>query len=242
MFSSQNDMSQFQLFPPPSPEGRGSKNPFRNRNRKLALNPKPPSPIPLEELKSSQTEAVLLQIIEDTNNVRPPPKAYLTQRPGATVPETICEPESESLYDSTPRIGPDRAGSSSPESKPDRHFARQKSPQPSETPTVPMKSIFPRYNPHVPLSQQQYYPQPTNPPRSRQNPRGLTLTPAPEIDRALGPKTVPASVLNFPTDALEPLEVQYSSAAQLKGLWEVANGQRALILSLAGGNLRVVYV
>ncbi|GAQ04187.1 hypothetical protein ALT_1508 [Aspergillus lentulus] len=225
-------MSQFQLFPPPSPVGGGSKNPFRKGIKKPATKPQPSSPIPLEDLKGSQTEAVLLQIIEDTKKVQPPPKAHVARESPLSIPETIREPESESLYDATPRIGTaERERSPTPKTKPSlprvQVGSRQKSPQPSEPPVIPMKSIFPRYDPNFPLSQQQYYPQSSgSTPRPLHNPRGLTLTPDPEIDRALGPKTVPASVLNFPTDMLEPLEVHYSSAAELKGLWEVANGQR----------------
>ncbi|KAF7117183.1 hypothetical protein CNMCM5793_005903 [Aspergillus hiratsukae] len=226
-------MSQFQLFPPPSRVGGGSKNPFRKGIKKPAAKPQPSSPIPLEDLKGSQTEAVLLQIIEDTNKVKPPPKAHVPRETPLSIPETIREPESESLYDASPRIGTaERERSPTPKTKPSLprgQASRQKSPQPSEPepPVIPMKSIFPRYDPNVPLSRQQYYPQSSgSPPRTRPNLRGLTLTPEPEIDRALGPKTVPASVLNFPTDMLEPLEVQYSSAAELKSLWEVANGQR----------------
>jgi hypothetical protein len=227
-------MSQFQLFPPPSPVGGGSKNPFRKGIKKPAAKPQPPSPIPLDDLKGPQTEAVLLQIIEDTNKVQPPPKAHISRETPLSIPETIREPESESLYDASPRIGTvERERSPTPKTKPSlprrQAGSRQKSPQPSEPgpPVIPMKSIFPRYDPNVPLSRQQYYPQASgSPPRTRPNLRGLTLTPEPEIDRSLGPKTVPASVLNFPTDMLEPLEVHYSSAAELKSLWEVANGQR----------------
>lgn len=50
---------------------------------------------------------------------------------------------------------------------------------------------------------------------------------SPEIDRALGPKSVPASVIDLPIGRLDSAEVQYSSAAELRGLWEAAaNGQR----------------
>lgn len=59
-----------------------------------------------------------------------------------------------------------------------------------------------------------------------------------EIDAVLGPKTVPASVINFPEDALENSSVQYSSAEELEVLWEIANGQK--LQNMAGTfNLRV---
>ncbi|KAF7586648.1 hypothetical protein BBP40_008539 [Aspergillus hancockii] len=116
------------------------------------------------------------------------------------------------------------------------HLA-QTAPERSDSPVVPMRSIFPRYNPHIPLNQQEYYPQVSSNTRTHR-PTELSFTPTPEIDRALGPKTVPASVMNFPTGILDPLETQYSSIAELKGLWEAANGQRPR--DLAGSfNLRV---
>lgn len=42
---------------------------------------------------------------------------------------------------------------------------------------------------------------------------------------------MPASVMNFPLGILESVEVQYSSAVELQGLWEAANGQRPEDLS-----------
>lgn len=95
-----------------------------------------------------------------------------------------------------------------------------------------MKSIFPRYNPNLPLSQQQYYPQNIGSSDLRRqaisrNQDRLSLSPPPEIDKLLGPKTVPASVMNFPANALDPVDtIQYSSAEALESLWEAANGQR----------------
>lgn len=177
-------MSQFQLFPPPSPK-KVSKNPFRRELRRQSGTPA--SPIPLEDLnKESRTEAVLFRIIEDTNDIKPPPKARIPKSNAASSSKEIEKPRSSSRSQKAPRESPEIAD-------------------------IPMKSMFPRYNPNVSLSEQQYYPA--------------------EIDRALGPKTVPASVMNFPLGALEPDEVHYASAAELQGLWEAANGQRPQDLS-----------
>jgi hypothetical protein len=103
-----------------------------------------------------------------------------------------------------------------------------------------MKSMFPQYNPNAPLSQQQYYNGISNNfSRPRYKPANISLdiSPAPEIDRALGPKTVPADVHDFPAGVLDPVEIEYSSLAQLKDLWEAANGQRPDITGVF--NLRV---
>ncbi|GLI72874.1 hypothetical protein PoHVEF18_001058 [Penicillium ochrochloron] len=67
----------------------------------------------------------------------------------------------------------------------------------------------------------------------------LTLaTSSSEIDHVLGPKTVPASVLNFPNGISDSEEIRYSTPYDLEVLWETANGQRPQ--SLAGTfNLRM---
>jgi hypothetical protein len=96
--------------------------------------------------------------------------------------------------------------------------------------------MFPQFNPDAPLNQQQYNDRISNNfSRPRPRPAGLKLdiTPVPEIDRVLGPKTVPADVHNFPPSMLSPVGIQYSSLEQLKTLWEAANGQRADNLSKA---------
>ncbi|KAH8424117.1 uncharacterized protein LDX57_001871 [Aspergillus melleus] len=231
-------MSQFQLFPPPSPT-KVSKNPFRRELRRQTETIKPASPIPLEDLnnKKPNTEAVLLQIIEDTNDIKPPPKARIAKSNAISASEKVPEKwstrsPSKASSQKTPEWDmPSKeieldspAGSSS--------RSVQKPPQRSESPGIPMKSMFPRYNPNVPLIEQQYYPGASSQSSRSHKPKDLTLSPQPEIDRALGPKTVPASVMNFPLGALDPAdEVHYSSAAELQGLWEAANGQRPQELS-----------
>ncbi|KAJ6181161.1 hypothetical protein N7519_011622 [Penicillium mononematosum] len=104
------------------------------------------------------------------------------------------------------------------------------SPQSSQSSaaSVPMRSMFPQFDPKLPFNQQVYHPQLPDVPRpvkSSRKPPKLTLTTNTEIDNVLGPKTVPASVLNFPSEALESEEVTYSSMEELKMLWEAANGQ-----------------
>lgn len=74
------------------------------------------------------------------------------------------------------------------------------------------------------MNQQHYYPDPSFN-GHWDLPRSESETPPPEIDRALGPKTVPASVLNFPVGVLDPVE-RYSTQEELQSLWEIANGQR----------------
>ncbi|PLB53190.1 proline-rich protein [Aspergillus steynii IBT 23096] len=227
-------MSQFQLFPPTSPK-KVSKNPFRRELKRPTETVKPASPIPLEDLsnKETKTEAVLLQIIEDTNEIQPPPKARISKSNAAAEKgpdKWSTSPPKASLQKTEWDVPSKEIELNSPGASSSRSV--QKAPQRSESPEIPMKSMFPRYNPNVPLSEQQYYPGASSQSSRSRKPKDLTLSPQPEIDRALGPKTVPASVMNFPLGALDPAdEVHYSSAAELQGLWEAANGQRPQDLS-----------
>ncbi|KAL4897275.1 hypothetical protein BDV59DRAFT_87159 [Aspergillus ambiguus] len=222
-------MSQFQLFPTTSPQSRVSKNPFRREKKPQTPSPQSGSTAP-EGLKgnSPQTEAFFVHVVEDTGSVKPPAKAHIPQSASASTPET---PESRTW--SSPQRNrsdcwdsPVTDPSKSPLKNDNHKAVSHNAPQSSSSPVIPMRSIFPRYDPNVPLSQQKYYPQlPDRSPQGRK-PRALAFSPQPEIDRTLGPKTVPASVLNFPSDVLEHAEVPYSSTDELRDLWEAANGQR----------------
>lgn len=90
--------------------------------------------------------------------------------------------------------------------------------------------MFPQFDPNLSLEEQGFKPPPipsSTPDMSKKARRPkLTLSPNSDIDQFLGPKTVPASVLNFPTGVLEPEEVRFSSPQELEMLWEAANGQR----------------
>ncbi|GKZ78794.1 hypothetical protein AnigIFM56816_002623 [Aspergillus niger] len=213
-------MNQFQLFPSPS-DSRPSKE-LPRVPRKPTM--KTPTDMrPMEEIrdKSSPTEAVIFKLIEDTHTrIKSPPKAMSRSNP-VSIPETIRERETSKSplrHDRhkrpTERVGsPSRSVRSSPQNS-----------SPAAAPVVPMKSTFPRYNFDLPMYQQHYYPDP--PFNGHWDlPRSESETPPPEIDRALGPKTVPASVLNFPVGVLDPVE-RYSTQEELQSLWEIANGQR----------------
>jgi hypothetical protein len=233
-------MSQFQLFPPPSPEERASTNPFRKGKKKQSEDTHPPSPVPLEELKNpNKTEAVLFQIVEDTktNNIQPPPRAHI---PRSGSPGQKSAPRSSSRQNARPErqtsSSSAESGSTTLVNSSNRSFASPssrtaQSPPPSRPQGQPLKSMFPRYDFNLPLSQQKYYPQSSNDPRTRAKPRELTLSPAPAIDQVLGPKTVPASATDFPAEPLDSPGIRYSSPSELKSLWEAANGQRPQDLS-----------
>lgn len=98
------------------------------------------------------------------------------------------------------------------------------------SPVVPIRSMFPTYNPSLPLGQQSYYPQRPFPTRissmarsnvSRSEYRDSISTP---IDRSFGLRSTPASVVNFPTDLMSISEPQFSSHRELEKLWEATHG------------------
>ncbi|RDW86856.1 uncharacterized protein DSM5745_03498 [Aspergillus mulundensis] len=238
--------SQFQLFPPP-PQGV-PKNPFRRGPRRPSLDTLSTSASPLEDIKGKESEAkaVLIQVVEP-HSIKPPPKANVPPLPPrSATPELRQPPSTESLYSASPQVT--RGGSfahevnppssSSPSGQNNELGLRpaQSPPPPSVSPVVPIKSMFPQFNPNAPLNHEQYNNRVSNNfSRPRHRPAGLRLdiTPAPEIDRVLGPNTVPADVHDFPFSILSPVEIQYSSPEQLRILWDTTNGQRADNLSKA---------
>lgn len=99
----------------------------------------------------------------------------------------------------------------------------------TKSPVVPIRSMFPTYNPSIPLAQQNYYPQryaarassiyPAS--FSREEYRNSITTP---IDRQLGHRTATPSVVNF-HDAMSIAEApQFSSHRELEKLWEASHG------------------
>ncbi|KAJ5174620.1 uncharacterized protein N7482_000497 [Penicillium canariense] len=244
-------MNQFQLFPTPSPEVKAARNPFRKGVKKPAAKVEPASPISLNEIKdSAKAESVLLQIIEDTSSFPPPPSQPKTTRsksPSVTEPSPSSKspqpPRSRNRQEHKP-IGraltsQDSLSNSSSSNHTASSNASPQSSQSSVSP-IPMRSMFPRFDPKLPLDKQNNQPQlPITSQQSKRSRRPhLTLTTSSEIDHVLGPKTVPASVLNFPNGVSESEEIRYSSPHELAMLWEAANGQRPQNLA-ATYNLRM---
>ncbi|KAI9371851.1 hypothetical protein BJX61DRAFT_543254 [Aspergillus egyptiacus] len=223
--------SQFQLFPPPAPQGV-SKNPFRKGPRRPSAGTQAASSIPLEDLKvqGAEAKAVVLQVVEP-QSTEPPPQAHVPPLPPRSFMPELCPGPSTGSSSSRGDSPSLAANPSSGLIEDDGTNLRitQDSSQRSVSPVIPMKSIFPRFNPDAPLTQQQYRHGVSNSfsrPRPRPPKLSLDITPAPEIDRVLGPRTVPADIVDFPAGIQDPVEVQYSTPAQLKNLWEAANGQR----------------
>jgi hypothetical protein len=205
--------ASFQLFPSPA---KNKKNPFRTIPSRAEIRSDSPAVSePDESIKSGfQTESVIIKIIEDTNTD--------TIQPQLAAPTNVLP--SETLSDTT-QLNPEQ---------------RQNTPI---SPGKPIQSMFPQYNPHLPLNKQAYFPQNRDAYHTSQQSTSSAggavrepHVPPTEVDAVLGPKTVPASVFNFPSGALSP-RVQYSTAEDLVTLWESANGQE-LQETLGTFNLR----
>ena len=88
--------------------------------------------------------------------------------------------------------------------------------------------MFPTYNPNVSLHQQRYFPQRISNFQTENVSRedyGSSVASPSRLDNALGgPKTAPASIINFPADVLALKETHVSSVRELEKLWKATNG------------------
>ncbi|ETI26038.1 hypothetical protein G647_02815 [Cladophialophora carrionii CBS 160.54] len=108
---------------------------------------------------------------------------------------------------------------------------RNKSPV-DPSPIVPIRSMFPVYDPSVPLTQQAYAPPRPLPARlsgmppfaapAREEYRSSLSMP---FTAAAAPRTAPASVLNFPSDVMSVnVGPRVSTQRELEKLWDVSHG------------------
>lgn len=222
--------AQFQLFPPPSPRTRGKKNPFRKGQRKDSASSRGASPSNEDkDVKNpGKSDAVIVQIIEDTDILAPPPAKTKPQSPEPELLPQASNAVSPQLNNRIPPPPPQHPAS--PEDPPAVASSNNEAlPGPPKSP-VAIRSMFPVYNPALPLWQQNYYPQRAgayNAPRGTVSHQSSPVpSPPSNFDIAPGgPKTVPASIVNFPPGVLDPVETGYSSNQDLEQLWEAANGQ-----------------
>ncbi|KIX03005.1 uncharacterized protein Z518_06555 [Rhinocladiella mackenziei CBS 650.93] len=99
------------------------------------------------------------------------------------------------------------------------------------SPIVPIRSMFPTYDPSVPLTQQTYVPQrplpaqlsgiPSVVPAAREDYRSSLSLPF----AVAAQRTAPASVLNFPSDVMSVnIGPRISTQRELEKLWEASHG------------------
>jgi hypothetical protein len=227
--------AQFQLFPPPLPKINTAvdPNPFRRAKSQSAGQG---ASFPLQTIvKSPDAETVIIQIIEEPSRVQPLPRAriapIISQSPGgrreAEAGNNAAIHATSSLQSLPPP--PPRAPMSSHSTSPTP--IRSSSPSGSQqiSPTVPMRSMFPTYNPSLRLSQQPYYPQRGaslhGQVTSREDYSPQLASPS-QLDEIVGgAKTAPSSVLEFPMDDVMADVPKFSSSQELDRLWEATNGQ-----------------
>ncbi|OAP63396.1 hypothetical protein AYL99_02623 [Fonsecaea erecta] len=118
-----------------------------------------------------------------------------------------------------------------------RGMVNNKSPT-DPSPVVPIRSMFPVYNPSVSATQQMYVPHPPPPvrlsgmpmfaglPASREDYRRSSLsTPFNASALAAAQRTAPASILNFPSDVMSiNVGPRISTQRELEKLWEASHG------------------
>ncbi|EDN09458.1 predicted protein [Histoplasma mississippiense (nom. inval.)] len=218
--------TQFQLFPQVQPLNKPNGNPFRKGNRRRATKSPVISPILGDDKTSSQTEAVILQIIEDTNKtpLAPSPTVYIVStnspsfntelREKSKVVESPQRSENgKSLPPQSTSPEPIRSGS------PVQIEVTTSPPRSPTSPVVSMRSIFPRYDPNVPLSQQQYYPQ-----RSRPNDLPREVISRCDYNQSVAsPQSASSRTMRESTQLAAAAKV--TSSQQLTRLWEAANGE-----------------
>ncbi|KAF5238713.1 hypothetical protein FANTH_10211 [Fusarium anthophilum] len=158
-----------------------------------------------------------------------PPKPVKVQRPRPTV-------QIPGRSDTGFAQGPTLVRSSSDRSR----SSIAKPPLGGETTAQPLRSIFPAYNPEVPLGQQNYVPteiQPTQIPRAVISRQTYHETPAGSAPRnpvrspVISPMSVQSAQSSWPHRNVQqqepPLIPTVSSNEQLKNYWKVANGWQA---------------
>lgn len=230
----------FQLFPSAVPSI--TVNPPRYNHRVKTFTKTNPSPVE-SVVRSPNTESVIIKIVEqpDENLMadladEPRSRSPSPEHEQETVPASPIDGHNghngHNGHRPSPITIPPPTHVSQPSSAKPYSPARETSPT---SPIVPMRSMFPTYNPSVPLAHQQYFPQRVTD-IQRQNISREDYSPSvsspSRMDSALGgPRTAPASMVDFPADVLALREPQFSTVPQLEKLWAATNGQEPDIVA-----------
>ncbi|KAI9844017.1 MAG: hypothetical protein M1837_005952 [Sclerophora amabilis] len=215
--------SPLQLFPPPPskatrPKRKGSRRHASKPVPLVSVSERAKSPSPNEEIltriSSKETPSPVSSIPPSNLPRAPTPSAAPPSRARAASPALTSN--GSTFSDGSTLVRSNSNASSA----------------------VPMRSIFPRYDPSLPLSRQLYRPTQTSPshiPReiiskqpyspsvySAQSP-GNTVSPG--RGYPVGPATAPCTITTFPSGILGKPEPQFSTREELADLWDAANGQ-----------------
>lgn len=205
-----------QLFPPPPSKKNRPKR--KGSLRRYPIKPATPdSVVTTSKTPISTAQEIIIRVSSDSSkppSLKSPAEAHVIDQPARSwTPTTVVA--SERTRAASPAYTNNTVLSGSPT------LVRANSGASSHAPQ--MRSIFPRYNPNVPLSQQRYVPTQGSPTHvQKEHISRLEYSPR---SYAAGPATAPASTTTFPAGALTKPQPQYSSLSELTDLWEAANGQ-----------------
>lgn len=151
-----------------------------------------------------------------TPTPQPPTGAYAKEIPSSAHPYIPAEskshsPPSASNFSTAPTLVRGDGDTSKLQSSP-----------------IALRSMFPVYNPNVPLSQQSYYPQRQQSLQSRTLPKGLysvrAMTPS-QVDIATGGvRTAPPSINGSAVELASIPDTTFSSPKELEKLWRATHG------------------
>ncbi|KAI9811298.1 MAG: hypothetical protein M1832_000912 [Thelocarpon impressellum] len=205
-----------QLFPPPPSK---SKTPKRKASRRKIV--KPPSTASDRGKPASPTQEIVIHVSEKSSVSSPirSPTQDATSRSSTPSSHRLKRSKAtrrQSLLSDSPTLVRSASNASS---------------------AVPIRSMFPQYNPGLPLAQQNYRPtqsSPTHIPKEliSKQPYSPSLWSAQSPGKGLSPGRgqgspggTPAAVTTFPPELFENPAPQYSSHEELIELWEACNGQ-----------------
>ncbi|RKL28958.1 hypothetical protein BFJ72_g12182 [Fusarium proliferatum] len=209
----------------PTPSDRRAPTPSAATPQAMSPEPRPASPRNGRQTPQNRAHTP----IEFEPVQSEPPKPVKVQRPRPTVQIPGRSDTGFAQGNTLVRSSSDRSRSSI-----------AKPPLGGETTAQPLRSIFPAYNPEVPLGQQNYVPteiQPTQMPRAVISRQTYHETPAGSAPRnpirspVISPMSVQSAQSSWPHRNVQqqepPLIPTVSSNEQLKNYWKVANGWQA---------------
>lgn len=209
----------------PTPSDRRAPTPSAATPQAMSPEPRPASPRNGRQTPQNRAHTP----IEFEPVQSEPPKPVKVQRPRPTVQIPGRSDTGFAQGNTLVRSSSDRSRSSI-----------AKPPLGGETTAQPLRSIFPAYNPEVPLGQQNYVPteiQPTQMPRAVISRQTYHETPAGSAPRnpirspVISPMSVQSAQSTWPHRNVQqqepPLIPTVSSNEQLKNYWKVANGWQA---------------
>ncbi|KAG0651314.1 hypothetical protein D0Z07_2136 [Hyphodiscus hymeniophilus] len=224
-----------QLFPPPPKKTKNASRKPSTRRHAVIPQSRPQSAIERAESPAFQSDGrqSALDGRQSAMGGRSTPQTDRTRATPSpiTVPPPVhstadLPPRSHTSFSEAPTLVRNNSNSS--------HSSTRNTPNSSPQRGEPvMRSIFPRYNPEVPLEHQPYFPTQTSPthiPRTVINRRPYSPSISDEPDRMMlglqSPPPVGTSPGRFPRVFQEEAIMEPSSNDEMKELWKVTNGWR----------------